>query len=194
MGGLVAGALLALVIGYKRPGERAGVAVIWHILQVAALALVVVSFVMVTRNFNKSYADIANVTAPSPTGDESNIKGYLDALNGGQTVFIRALTGDNPKGIDEAVQALEKAAPPDQTAAALRDELKSLLVRARDFLAASPAKRTKQRTGEQKEELILALNAWIEKRDQWVKTEGGNYGLYLPPPPPPEQDAPKEKK
>ncbi len=32
MGGLVAGAALALVVGYKRPGESASVAVFWHIL------------------------------------------------------------------------------------------------------------------------------------------------------------------
>ena len=35
LGGLVSGAVLALVVDYRRPGERAGVAITWQILQVA---------------------------------------------------------------------------------------------------------------------------------------------------------------
>jgi membrane associated rhomboid family serine protease len=184
MGGLVMGALLALVVGYKRPGETAGVAVFWHILQVLALALIVVSFVMVARNFNKPYVDKAEVVSPSLIRSNSGVKGYLDALNGGQTTFINALNKEDPGGIDEAIKALDEAAPPDKTATALRDELKSLLIRARDFLASQPARRTKQRSQAKKRELFSALETWIEKRDGWVKAEGDNYGVYLPDSPP----------
>ena len=191
MGGLVAGALLALFVGYKRPGERAGVAVFWHILQIAALALVVVSFVMVARNFNKSY-DVAGVVPTSIIGSQFDIKPYLDALNGGQSTLINALAKDDASGVDEAIQALDKAPTPDKTAAALRDELKSLLVRVRDFLSTPVVKRTKQRTGAMQNEVIMALNAWVEKRDQWVKTEGKNYGIFIPEPTPVENSS-KEK-
>jgi hypothetical protein len=45
LGGLAAGALLALMVGYRRPGdERSGMATAWHVVQFAALALVVVCF------------------------------------------------------------------------------------------------------------------------------------------------------
>ena len=184
MGGLVMGALLALVVGYKRPGEGAGVAVVWHILQVLALALIVVSFIMVARNFNKSYVDRAEVVPPSLIGSDSGINGYLDALNGGQNTLINALNKEDPGGIDEAIKALDEAAPPDKTAAGLRDELKSLLTQARAPLASQPAKGTKQRAQAQKRELFLALKTWIGKRDEWVKAEGGNYGVYLQESPP----------
>ena len=36
--------LLALVVDYRRPGERSGIAVTWRVLQIAAIALVAVSF------------------------------------------------------------------------------------------------------------------------------------------------------
>ncbi|HEX8922257.1 MAG TPA: rhomboid family intramembrane serine protease [Pyrinomonadaceae bacterium] len=196
LGGLAAGALLALFVGYKRPGERAGVAVLWHILQVAALALVVWSFVMVARNFNKTY-DIAGVVPSSIIGNGYDVRPYLDALNSGQTTLITALTKDDPGKVEESIQTLDKAIqgldaapPPDETATALRNELKSLLTRARDFLSTPAAKRTKQRTKAAKAELFVALDAWIEKRDQWVKAEGKRYGIFIPEAAPAE-DAPK---
>ncbi len=46
LGGFAAGALLALFVGYKRPGERGPVAYVWHVLQGASLALVVVCFTL----------------------------------------------------------------------------------------------------------------------------------------------------
>jgi membrane associated rhomboid family serine protease len=193
LGGLFSGALFALVIGYKRPGERASVAVFWHILQIAALALVVVSFVMVALNFNKPYSDAVGGISPSLTGNGYDVKPYLDALNGGQTTFINALMKDDASGIEESIQALENAPTPDKTAAALRDELKSLLVRARDFLSTPVVKRTKQRARAGKAELVQALNAWVEKRDQWVNTEGKNYGIFIPESTPPAEDSSKEK-
>jgi hypothetical protein len=172
LGGLAAGALLALIFGYKRPGARSGVAVLWHVLQIAALALVVVSFVMVARNFNKAY-DTPDTTAT----------GYLNAINGGQAALVKALNEGDPGGIDEAVKALDWVAPPTQAAGSLRDELKAILVKARGVLIIPPAKRTKKEARAWAE-VGAAYDAWVEKRDEWVRTEGKDYGFYLPEPPP----------
>jgi rhomboid protease GluP len=181
LGGLLSGALFALVINYKRPDERAGVAVVWRILQVAALALVAVSFVMVARNFNKSY-DTPNRT----------ITDYRNAINGGQSTFIDALNKEDVSNIDKAIKELDNVTPPDQTASALSDELKSLLTRARDFLTMPPDKRAKPDIREQqKNKLFSALDDWVKKRDQWVKTEGGKYHLSVQESPP--EDSPKKK-
>jgi len=46
LAGFAAGALLALFVGYKRPGERGPVAYAWHVLQAASLALVAVCFTL----------------------------------------------------------------------------------------------------------------------------------------------------
>jgi rhomboid protease GluP len=51
MGGLVAGMALAAVVDYKRPGQSAGVTIAWRVTQIAALLLVLVSFLFVIKNF-----------------------------------------------------------------------------------------------------------------------------------------------
>jgi rhomboid protease GluP len=50
MGGLLSGAALASVIGYKRPGARTGVTIAWRVLQIAALLLVAVCFFLAARH------------------------------------------------------------------------------------------------------------------------------------------------
>lgn len=52
LGGLLSGAALAAVVGYKRPGQSAGMTMAWRVAQVAALIVVAISFVMVARNFD----------------------------------------------------------------------------------------------------------------------------------------------
>jgi rhomboid protease GluP len=51
MGGLLSGAALATVVSYKRPGASAGMTIAWRVAQIAALLLVLISFVMVKRHF-----------------------------------------------------------------------------------------------------------------------------------------------
>ena len=189
VGGLLAGALLALVVGYKRPGERARVAVFWHILQIAALALVAVCFVMVARNFNRPYDGGAGLIAPVASADE--VDEFINALNRGNNALAEALGKGDAGGIDEAIKALEQAPAPDKRSGELRDELKSLLARAREYAAMPVAGRAQQ---QQRARALRGLDsdveAWINKRDRWVKTEGDNYHIYIPPPP---RDAPPGK-
>lgn len=51
MGGLVSGIAMAAVVGYKRPGQSAGMTIIWRIAQIAALLLVLASFYFVIKHF-----------------------------------------------------------------------------------------------------------------------------------------------
>jgi len=48
LGGLLSGAVLALLVDYRRPGGKSGVAITWRILQGVVIALVVISF-LITR-------------------------------------------------------------------------------------------------------------------------------------------------
>ena len=50
LGGLVTGAALAVVVSYRRPGERTGVAITWQALRVGALTLIAFSFVKVAQH------------------------------------------------------------------------------------------------------------------------------------------------
>src|SRR5205807_9386311 len=62
LGGLASGAALALVVDYKRPGERATITITWRTLQILALALVCISFVMVARHRHTQYPVGMNLT------------------------------------------------------------------------------------------------------------------------------------
>jgi rhomboid protease GluP len=195
LGGLFAGALLALFVGYKRPGERAGVAVFWHILQVAALALVVVSFVMVVQHFNDydaapNQASISQVT----NGDDLPAVAYLNALNTGRIAFINAFTAGDMSGIEPALEQLEGAPHLDEKAESLRSELKSLLMQMKG-LAATKADGQKQLQARDKKRQTLRTNfeAWQQRRLEWLRTEGENYGIRMQKPDAPGPDSPAAK-
>ncbi|PYS47053.1 MAG: hypothetical protein DMF68_17120 [Acidobacteria bacterium] len=193
MGGLVSGALLALVVNYKRPGQRAGVAIVWHILQILALALVVVSFVMVARNFNKNYPNLADVVPHSFLENNSDVAEYLNAINNAQDTFDSAVDKGDAGGIDKAVQALDKSGALDKRSGELRDELKSLLMQAKDYVAMPEKSGAQAHAKAQKKfELKKSQDLWWEKFKQWVKTDGKKYEISIDEPPP-ETDSQKGK-
>lgn len=181
MGGLVAGAGLALLVNYKRPGERASVAVFWHVLQAAALLLVVASFTMVALRFR--------TTAPSP-GNPSAIdsidKGepdnavFLKAMEQSVNALLKAVNERDASAVAPALEALESAPSLDKESDALRGELKDLLVRAREFATTELSQRDKQ----QHETLVTDILSWMEKYKQWVQTNGKQYGIFLQQPTP----------
>ena len=51
MGGLLSGAALSAVISYKRPGQSTSVTIAWRIAQIAALLLVLISFLFVWKHY-----------------------------------------------------------------------------------------------------------------------------------------------
>lgn len=180
LGGLISGTLFGLMIGYKRPDEPPRIALVWHILQVASLAVVLVSFIMVARSFNNSYPELSRESATSTVGTDPAVKQFIEAINGGQGVLLRAMEKAEPNGIEDAVKQLDAVSPPDQTAGELREELKSLLLSARDFLAEPPTKGPKARPRAQlQEKLEEPFSAWVKKRDRWVETEGGKYRISV---------------
>lgn len=189
MGGMLAGAALALVVSYKRPGERQSVAVFWHVLQVAALALVALSFLMVATHFR------APARNSSSSSGQPDIQSLIDALNGGQTAIYKALNEEEENNVESAIKKLDDAPSLTERADALRSELRQLLVRAQALSKDSPKQPAKARLT-QRLELAKDTDAWIEKRDQRVKSEGAQYGIKLPdaePTPAAGEAAPQDK-
>jgi len=76
VGGLLSGAALAVLVQYRRPGERAGIAATWRVLQIAALALVVVSFFEIAKHMN-----IPQVSSPAAQSTQAN--------NPNEQIFVR---------------------------------------------------------------------------------------------------------
>lgn len=191
LGGLAAGAVLALFVGYKRPHERAEVAIFWHILQVAALAIVLVSFFMVWRTYTGPPPDLNNVSVvPQLTqGTEAAAFGAnLNAINEAQTAFIKALNKGDGGDLDRALEGLEGAPHLDDETDALRNELKSLLVRAKELAARAetPRPTRQQQLARAREQRKLSEDfvAWNKKYQEWAETDSRKYGVKLKEPEP----------
>lgn len=179
LGGLVAGAALALVVGYKRPHEPQRVTLFWHVLQVAALLLVAISFVMVARHFRGTPPSPRNLSTNVLFNSGADTNSYSEALNGAQRVIVNVLKAWDSSGAEEAAKALEAAPNFDEKADAIRNELKQLLARAQSLSKTPPDQRTGARARALREELAQDLLAWVEKRNAWIKSDGEKYGVRL---------------
>ncbi|HKR60169.1 MAG TPA: rhomboid family intramembrane serine protease [Pyrinomonadaceae bacterium] len=173
LGGLVAGAALALVVDYRRPGERSGVAIVWQILRAAALALLVISFVQVARHF-RDPVPTSLVTLPiqiDATG--INFVVYSKAINEAQEAFDAAAEEGNTQHITAAVNGLNSAPYLDERANELRERLRALLFEAATLSASgAPAN---------KEELKLKKSVWAKDYNEWLRTAGKKYGGMVQP-------------
>jgi len=171
LGGLLSGALLALVVGYRRPGERSGIAAAWRVIQVVAIALVAVSFVMTARHFNDPFpAEL--VAQPGQTVETQNpdyLK-YAIAINNAQEALVVALKDGNPANIDSAVKDLDAAPQLDPAAAQLRERLKVMLTKAKEFGAVSSASPLPAKTKLAYDDLTREFVAWRKEYNQWLKT------------------------
>ena len=188
LGGFVAGALLALFVGYKRPGQRASVAVFWHVLQIAALVLVVVSFGQVVRHMGDARSDpqpAEQSLVATDSGTLSAAGSYINALNGGQEAFAAAINEGDVERIGSALAALDAAPHLSETSDKLRDDLKPILVRAREYAPVNRKERQTRQEIAQGEQLLADMDAWNNRYVGWVKAEGKNYGLTLREPPAP---------
>jgi membrane associated rhomboid family serine protease len=197
LGGLFSGALFALVIGYKRPGERASVAVFWHVLQGLALILVAISFVMVVRHFKDYISRPNNIPVQMAAGDDaSNALSYLNALSAGEGAFVAAYNKGDVSGIQPALEQIENAPRLDEEAEGLRNDLKSLLTRIKEFTETKPEGQKPAQAREQKakkNKLSSDFVAWQKKQLEWVKTHAEKYGIRLQQPDSSKPDSPAAK-
>lgn len=174
LGGLVSGAALAMVVSYHRPGERSGMAFTWQALQVAALALVAVSFVKVAQHF-RDPSMVPQPVANSQVGPAKPTTAFLlflRTMSDGQDVFQSALQNDFTE-VDATVAKLESTRPEDFKADQLRRELIILLKSARQLPppVAQPATQIKKGKPDPRNQLNLDYKSWKTEYERWVKTK-----------------------
>ncbi|MBA2501839.1 MAG: rhomboid family intramembrane serine protease [Pyrinomonadaceae bacterium] len=192
LGGLLAGAVMALFVGYKRPGERPSIAHLWHALQILALLLVVVSFSLVARNYTGAppalLENVGDAASRILRGNQEDVRSYIDAANTGQKAFAQAINGDASEA-EAAIEKLEGAPRLDDEAGALNDQLKELILRARDLaVAEKPTNNREQRARVQQLNGILDdFNQWQARRLEWTKANGERYGIIIQEPPSPRE-------
>ena len=175
LGGLVSGAALALVVGYKRPGPRGSVTIVWHILQACGLALVVISFFMAWKNYDGprlqfSAASFQRAVSFGPP----DVNGYILGVNDGSKALVQYFDNGDVTGVDRAITVVSTAPPFDEQADALLGELKSLLERAKR-LNVKPVQDAPPNV--ENEQLHSDFNAWQLKNRHWAETKGAVYGI-----------------
>jgi membrane associated rhomboid family serine protease len=186
LGGLVSGMALALAVGYKRPGERGSVAVAWHVLQAACLALVVVSFVMVGRHFDAPVPRLDNLPQrirglgqqqqeSQPVSITPEVAAFVEAIKSGQEALAKFQQGDG-SSLGPAIEKLEKTPSLSKDADALRADLKDLLIRARDINGSPLSQAERARRIKQ---LDVNYSIWEKRLRRWADTEGKSFGLVL---------------
>ena len=175
LGGLASGAILALAVNYRRPGEKSAVATAWRVLQVAAIALVAVSFLKIVQHF-PSALPVSQVQKATPAVDERSEKyvSFAKAMNDAQDAFYLALKDHKTDSIDAAAKQLEAAPSLDPKADEIKDGLKALLIRAKAAAASVASDRVKQ---EEQNLLAHDFSEWSKQYNEWLKTTGRSYGI-----------------
>src|SRR5205085_688105 len=109
LGGFLAGCVLALFVGYRRPAERSAVTIIWRVLQIAALALVAVSFGEVARHLGDARPHFDNPAARLVQTGGPDVEAYVNAINAGQNAYNAAIDKGDVTLADKASAQLERA-------------------------------------------------------------------------------------
>jgi hypothetical protein len=166
--------------------------VTWQVLQVAAIALVVVSFFKTSQHFRDPLPEfLVQQPQPAPVIDERTQKFlvYAKAVGDAQEAFLGALKYGDAAPAESALKALEAVPQLEPTADDLKEKLKALLTRAKNAVAApkpseTPIEREKtplerettRRTQAERNKLIADFVEWSKAYNAWLKTTGRQYG------------------
>ena len=174
LGGLISGAALALVISYRRPGERSSLAMAWQVVQIAALALVALSFARAAQHFDlNSLAQVTDTRQVGPGGKTLEFLKFAKAMNDAQEVLLSAVKGD-PSGVDGAVASLEAASAPDIKADQLKRKLEKLLQRAKQP-EKTPTPKAGRAAADGQNQLLADFESWEKEYEDWLSTSGKQY-------------------
>ncbi len=176
LGGLISGGVLALAVDYRRPGERSGIATAWRFFQIAAIALVVVSFIKAAQHFHDPMpTPLIDMRAHLTDESIENFKSYVKALNDAQESFYFTIKQGDASQTDSAIKALESAPQLDSKSGELKERLKAMLIEAK-ALNATRTNPAPQKSQEQQNQVVQKFVAWSKEYNDWLKTSGRNYG------------------
>jgi rhomboid protease GluP len=179
LGGLVAGAALAIVVDYSRPGERSGVAIVWQVLRAAALVLVVISFIQIVRHFRDPHPASLAIQPIEIRTTADNFVLYVKAMNDAQEAFYAAIQEDKSQYIAPAVNNLNNAPYLDQKAHELRETIRNMLLEAEAVNPPGAEASEAEEVRQKKSKLIQRFSAWSKDYNEWLKTVGKTYGALI---------------
>jgi rhomboid protease GluP len=124
LGGLVAGAALALAAEYRRPGDRTSVSPVWRVLQAASLVVVVAGVYKVVRNFNRAVPPSPQQIANARQQQFFHFVGVMNLL---QEQVARVVHNNDVSQVELVSRSALQTPAPDSGSAELRDRLLVIL-------------------------------------------------------------------
>jgi hypothetical protein len=165
LGGLLSGAALAVVVDYRRPGESPKIAIVWRVLQIAALALVAISFLKVAQNFNAPQSpQVIHITS------RDIFLNYVNVLNQAHETVAAVVHDGDVSSVDLTIQQLQLTVAPDAQAQELKQHLIDLLVRTKSQASPGPSPQTGPRQEKLNDKLLEEFAGWNKDYDAWLKT------------------------
>ena len=174
LGGLFAGAALAVFIDYRRPGARAGINVAWRVMQVLALALIALGAYKIIRNFNRTQQQVQIQVATPPATNKDVFASYYSAMSQVQEKVTQVIHNNDLSNLEPVTQQALQAPMPDARAEELRNRLLDILSRlAAEATAASPSpKNSAEQPPKLDQKLIAEWDQWRKDYNEWLKGAG----------------------
>jgi rhomboid protease GluP len=187
--GLLAGAVLAAVIPFQKPGEEPSNG--FKTIQMVLLATIVVSFFFVARNYNGPDFSVRNLprglTQILPVAN-SAVPGFIDAINTAQKTFedseqelnsgrtdrVGSMKSSIAKSLDRLRKAPSLAPRADELTASLQRVMQDQYALVQDIERSGTITLAQsQRLKENKQ----AYDAVMADFSKWVRTDGLRYGI-----------------
>ncbi len=159
LGGLAAGAALALAVEYRRPGERSSITTMWQVLRAMSLIVVVLSFYKVVRNFNRPVPPSTQQLVHARLQTRLN---FVNTMNLVQEQVSRVLHNKDLSEVEIVSQRVALTPAPDSRAAELRDRLMDILTRSTRLTGAGG-------NLPQLEKLNAEYQTWQKDYQEWSK-------------------------
>jgi len=190
IGGLLAGAALAAIIPFQRPGENENA--FFTSVQIAVLSLVAVSFFAVWKNYDGPNLSVRNVgrgfTQILTTG--STTDDFINAINNAQTAFqnsteglkegrldrLNALKAETAKSIDQLRKSPSLAPEADQLTAALLKVMQDQYALIQEVQRAGTVTFASGRLIKQNADQYASV---MTRFSNWVQKDGARYGIQM---------------
>jgi rhomboid protease GluP len=190
IGGLLAGAALATLVPFQKPGaETPG---IFRTVQMVLLAAIVVSFYAVAKNYDGPHFSVRNLrrsfTQILTTGSTS--QDFIDAINSAQNTFeasarelesrktdhIGSLKADTAKAIDRLRKIPSLASNVDEIMSALLRVMQDQYELIQDVERADTVTFAH---GRRLRENVRAFDEIMAQFSKWVETDGRRFGIEM---------------
>jgi len=192
LGGLLAGAALAALVPFQKPGaETPG---IFKTVQMVLLAVIVVSFYAVAKNYDGPHLSVRNLrrSFTQVLTTSSTTQDFIDAINSARNTFeasaqelesrqtdrIASLKADTAKAIDRLRKIPSLASNVDELMSALLRVMQDQYELLQDVERADTVTFAH---GRRLRENVRAFDEIMAQFSKWVETDGRRFGIQMRP-------------